>query len=137
MTNALSIATSGLIAQSVRLSVAASNIANIGTSGALPTAQSPNSTFYKPLSVSYTALTTAAGAGSGVRVDVVENQNGYTPVYDPSNLYANSDGLVAAPNIDLVRELVNTLEARTSYRANVSVIKTQNEMLGALMDTIG
>lgn len=132
MTDAISIAMSGLRAQSVRLAASASNIANVGTSGAIPTPEAPASTVYKPLNVSYTALSTG-----GVRADVIEDANGYTPVYDPSSIYANNDGLSAAPNVDLVKETVNMLEAKAVYKANVSVIKTQEEMLGELLDTLG
>ncbi len=39
------------------------------------------------------------------------------------------------PNVDLTTEMVNLLEIKTSYKANLAVLKTQDEMLGALLDT--
>ncbi len=132
MVDALSIALSGLMAQDQRLSATASNIANATTTGALPTPQLPASTVYKPLSVSYTALT-----GGGVGANVTADPNGYSPVYDPSAPYANSQGLIAAPNVDLTQEIVNLLVTKTVYKANVDVIKTQSQMMGDLLDTIG
>ncbi len=137
MADAISIALSGLTAQSIRLAASASNIANVSTSGVLPTKQSPASTVYRPLSVSYTALTTGAGQAGGVRADVTEDPDGYSAVYDPSNVHANNEGLVAAPNVDLARETVNILVAKTLFKANLSVIKAEREMLGELLDTLG
>jgi len=131
MTDALSIAVSGLMAQGTRLAATASNIANASTTGALPTAQNPATTVYKPLQVSYTAL-----AAGGVLAHVSEDANGYIPVPDASNPYANSEGLVAAPAVDLTRELVNLLEIKLLYKANLGVIKTQNKMIGDLLDTV-
>jgi flagellar basal-body rod protein FlgC len=133
MSNVLSIALSGLNAQNVRISAAANNIANASTVGALPTADNPASTVYKPLSVSYTALTAGANNG-GVSAQVIEEQNAYTPVFDPSSPFANEEGLVAAPNVDLAKEAVNLLESKVLFKANLSVIKTQKEMLGEVLD---
>lgn len=136
MTDAVSIALTGIAAQSVRLAASANNIANASTIGVLPTEESPASTVYKPLSVSYTALTIGAGSAAGVRADVLENQNGYSPTYDPTSVYANSAGVVAAPNVDLVQEAINISESKTLLKANLAVIKAERDMLGELLDTI-
>lgn len=131
MTDAISIALTGLRAQNQRLAVAANNIANANTTGVLPTQQSPASTVYKPLSVSQIAL-----AAGGVITTVNESPAGYSPAYDPSNIYANEQGVVAAPNVDLPQEIVNILETKSLFKANLAVLKTQNEMLGDLIDTL-
>lgn len=136
MVDPLSIALTGLTAQSRRLAATASNIANATTVGALPTAQTPASTVYKPLNVSFTALTVGS-QGSGVMANISADEKGYSPAYDLSNPYANSEGLVAVPNVDLNREMVNLVETKALYKANISVIKAQSQMLGDLIDTIG
>ena len=131
MVDALSIALSGLKAQDQRLSAAASNIANATTTGALPTPQSPASTVYKPLTVNYSAL-----PGGGVTANITTDQNGFSTVYNPSDAYANAQGLIAAPNVDLSQEIINLMVSKNLFKANVDVIKTQNKMLGDLLDTI-
>jgi flagellar basal-body rod protein FlgC len=131
MSDVLSVALSGLVAQSQRLDVAANNIANATTSGRVPTAADPATTVYKPLDVSFTALMTG-----GVQGQVTENPNGTSLSYDPSNIYANDQGYIAVPNVDIARELVNILETKTLFRANVSVIRTQEQMQKDLLDTI-
>ena len=135
MVDALSIAVSGLMAQRQRLGVAASNIANVSTTGRIPTADNPSSTVYRPLEVSYAAMT-VNGRPAGVSTQVNEVHDPYSVAYDPSSSYANSDGLVAAPNVDLVTESVNMLMAKNLFKANLSVIKTEKEMLGELLDTL-
>jgi flagellar basal-body rod protein FlgC len=131
MSDALSIAVSGLLAQGTRLAVTAGNIANVSTEGALPTATAPYSTVYKPLQVSFTALDSG-----GVSAQVTARPQGYSVAYDPASNYANSDGFVAAPNVDLTRESVNLIETKLLYKANLAVIKTQDDMLGDLLNTI-
>ncbi len=131
MVDALSIALSGLMAQDQRLSVSANNIANADTTGALPTPQAPASTVYKPLTVNFTSQ-----PGGGVLSHVTSNPNGYTAVPDLNGPYANSQGLVAAPNVDLTQEMVNLLQAELLYKANIDVIKTQKHMMGDLLNMI-
>lgn len=133
MTDAFSIALSGLRAQTTRLAATASNIANVSTSGTVPSADpsAPASTVYKPLNVSFSSL-----ESGGVTATVTPDPAGYTVVYDPSSGFAGSDGLVAAPNVDLTEQAVNLIETRLAYKANISVIKTQDEMLGDLLNTV-
>ncbi len=135
MVDAISIAISGLQAQSQRLAASANNIANVSTTGRVPTQDNPSSTVYRPLQVSYQALT-AGGEPGGVAAQVSEVNDPYTVIYDPSNSYANSEGLIAAPNVDLVEEAVNVLISKTLYKANISVIKTQEEMFDEALDIL-
>lgn len=135
MMDAVSIALSGLKAQQTRLSAGANNIANASTSGPVPAqppvpAVSGQPAVYKPLDVNLSSLATG-----GVRADVTANAGGYSLVYDPSSPYANGEGMIAAPNVDLTREIVNITEIKHSFKANLAVLKTQDEMLGALLDT--
>ncbi len=133
MTDAFSIALTGLRAQTTRLAATASNIANASTSGAVPSANpsTPASTVYQPLDVSFSSL-----ESGGVIASVTPDPTGYSVVYDPSPIYANSEGLTAVPDIDLSEEIVNLIETKLLYKVNISVIKTQDEMLGDLLDTL-
>lgn len=131
MADTLSVVLSGLAAQAQRLAATANNIANIGTVGALPTTESPASTVYKPLSVSYTALT-----AGGVSATVTEEPAGYSAAFDPTSIYANKDGLIAVPNTDLTKEIIIIMEAKLLFKANILVLKTQKEMLGELLNSI-
>ena len=102
MSDALTIAASGLKAAGTKLAATASNIANVSTTGSVPDAAHPVSTVYKPLTVSLTPQT-----GGGVSAQVNADPNGYSLSYDPTSPDANAQGLIAAPNVDLTREIVN------------------------------
>lgn len=131
MPDSLSIALSGLAAQGTRLSAAASNIANVLTTGRVPDANSPASTVYKPLIVSLTSI-----QAGGVRAQIYEDPQEFTTVFNPSDPNANSEGLIATPNIDLARELVSLIETKAAFKANLSVIKTQEDMQDSLLNII-
>jgi flagellar basal-body rod protein FlgC len=131
MTDALSIALSGLRVQQTRLDAAANNIANATTSGRVPTQADPASTVYKPLTVSMTAL----NAG-GVSAQVSANPDAYSVSFSPDDPHANAEGLIAVPNVDLVSESVNIMTVKAAFKANLSIIKTQDQMLGDLLDAL-
>jgi flagellar basal-body rod protein FlgC len=137
MTDALSIALSGLRAQNTRLAATASNIANASTTGSVPGASpsAPASTVYLPLRVNFTSVD-SGGIGAGVAATVSPDPNGYSVIYDPSSPYANSEGNIAASAVDYAEEFVNLIETKAVWKANLSVIKTQDEMLGDLLDEI-
>ncbi|MDD9901030.1 MAG: flagellar basal body protein [Alphaproteobacteria bacterium] len=128
--DAISIALSGLNAQSAKLAATASNIANASTSGRVPDDADPASTVYRPLNVSYTALE------AGVRAQVVPDEDGYSVVYAPSDLHANEEGLIAVPNIDFAEQSVNLIAAKAAYKANLAVIRVQDDLNEELLDTL-
>lgn len=127
MSDVSSIALSGLTAQTRRLDVSAANTANSRTRGALPDKSGAVPTgqpqAYAAAGVSQTAI-----SGGGTRASLVALNPATIAEYAPDESYANADGMVAAPNVDPVRETVARLEAGNAYRANVSVLKTGDEM---------
>ena len=138
----LSIATSGLSAASLRLNVAASNIANASTTGPLPPtdgsgtggtgSSSNNSNFppaYVPLQVNQTDQ---SNGGTVATVSAVSPS--YVPQSDPSAPFANQNGLVAAPNVDLASQFVQLLTAKYSFAANAKVIQAYNNTTQSLLD---
>ena len=65
----------------------------------------------------------------GVKVVRIEKRGGeFKQVYDPTHPDASADGYVRYPNINLVEEMVNMLEASRSYEANVSAVKAAKSM---------
>lgn len=58
----------------------------------------------------------------------------YTAQSDPSAAFANQDGLVAAPNVDLASEFVQMATAKYSFIANAKVIQAYSETTDALFD---
>lgn len=121
MIGAISNALSGLLAAGKKVEASASNIANVSTVGSLdPT--SPD----QP----YNALTTiqTAQESGGVTATNIPKEPGIVNAYAPDSPFANSKGLVGAPNVDLAAEAVNLKLAEISYKANLATLKTAGEM---------
>jgi flagellar basal-body rod protein FlgC len=128
-TNALS----GMNAAARRLDVSASNVANVLTTGTLPNADgtvpagAPQA--YAPLELVQTEI-----AGGGTQTSVTTANPSYVATSDPTAPFANQDGLVAAPNVDLAQEMIGQLVAKYSFAANASVMKADDDMTKALID---
>ena len=51
---------------------------------------------------------------------IVEDQSDLKPVYNPGHPDADANGYVMMPNVDLVKETVDSMSATRSYEANVT-----------------
>lgn len=118
-----------MFAASKKVEASASNIANMSSAGSLDPS-SPNQP-YEAL----TTVQTSNGATGGVTANNIPKSPGVVNAYAPDSPFANSEGLVGAPNVDLAEEAVNLKLAELAYKANVSVIKTADEMSKALLST--
>jgi flagellar basal-body rod protein FlgC len=128
MSDALSIAVSGLNAASLQLSSAANNIANSQDTAPLtPRPGQPQP--YQPTTVAQTA---APGGGTqAVPQPVAPASNA---IYDPNSPFADRNGNIASPNVDLAQQAVNTNIASFSYDANLKVIEVAQKMQGYLLN---
>lgn len=131
MSIAGTIAVSGLHAASLRLQVAASNIANSLSDGPLPGVPNPENfpAPYVPLRVNQFDV---VGGGASATIRAVSPAT--VPAFDPTAPFANNDGLVASPNVDLANEMIQLLMARLSYAANAQVIRADAQMSASLLN---
>ncbi len=131
--NSMQISASGLTAQRKRMDTIASNLANIETT------RTPEGGPYKRKDVMFAALplnefatvledALADHVRQVVVTDVVEDQSPPTMVYNPSHPDANQEGYVAMPNINLMEEMVNLINATRSFEANVQSINAAKSM---------
>ncbi|MBI1320944.1 MAG: flagellar biosynthesis protein FlgG [Candidatus Hydrogenedens sp.] len=132
MADVSGIALSGAQAQLARLAASASNTANLHSRGALPATDGSTPPGqpepYRPVE----AVTVAAA--SGARTVFRPVTPAFIPEFDPQASFANDQGVVAAPNIDLAGEATTRLAAGRAYQANLAVIKTNDELLKTLLD---
>lgn len=135
--NIFTVAGSALSAQSERLNVTASNLANAdSTTG-------PDGQPYRAKQVVFAvkpvggARTASGQQVGGVEVTkVIDDPTPMKTTYDPSNPAADENGYVTRPNVDPVQEMVNMISASRSYQANIETLNTaKNLMLKTL--TIG
>ncbi|MCB9989694.1 MAG: flagellar biosynthesis protein FlgC [Rhodospirillales bacterium] len=123
--NVIQSALSGLHAASKKIEAGASNIANLQTSGSLEAGKKAP---YSALTTRQTAITDAQGNGLGVKVDIVAKDTPFVPAYDPDSPFANTDGEIGVPNVDLAEEAVNINLAEITYKANLKTLQAASDM---------
>jgi len=65
----------------------------------------------------------------GVRVESIQNdRRPLKQVYEPGHPDADAEGYVSYPDINVVEEMTNMLQAMRAYEANVSTITTSKNM---------
>ena len=126
-----SVSGSAVSAQSQRLNVVASNLANADT------VAGPDGQAYKARQVVFQTQLLGTGNDSGnagVRVtNVTEDQTPGRRVHDPKHPQADADGYVTYSNVNPVEEMVNMISASRSYQNNVEVMNTSKELLLATL----
>lgn len=122
--NIFNISGSAMTAQSQRLNVVASNLANAeSTTG-------PDGKPYHAKQVVFSTASFAGQPGEGVKVSaVVEDSAPMKMVYDPKHPMADDKGYVTLPNVNPVDEMVNMISASRSYQNNVDVMNTSKALL--------
>ena len=122
------IAGSAMGAQSLRLNLVASNLANADA-----VTSSINQTYRARQPVFATELQSALdqrGAAAGVEVrGVVESQVPPSMEYAPEHPLSNADGYIFRPNVNTIEEMTNMLSASRSYQDNVEVANTAKQLL--------
>lgn len=122
--NIFNVAGSGMAAQSQRLNVVASNLANADS------ATSANGQPYRAKQVVFAAMPMDGSGAQGVKVTaVVEDSAPLKMVYDPKHPMANEQGYVSMPNVNVVDEMVNMISASRAYQNNVDVMNTSKTLL--------
>ena len=119
------IASSALAAQSQRLNVVASNMANADS------AVSADGTPYRAKQIVFQAVPLArGGASQAVKVNgIVDDPSPPRLVYDPKHPLADKQGYVTYPNVNVVEEMTNMISASRSYQLNVDVMNTAKSLL--------
>jgi flagellar basal-body rod protein FlgC len=118
------IAGSAMTAQSQRMNVTASNLANADS------VAGPDGQPYRARQVVFEVAPSGGQNIGGVRVArVIEDPSPLRMMHDPKNPLANADGYVAMSNVNVVEEMVNMISASRSYQANVEVLNTAKTMM--------
>ena len=125
--NVFDIASSGMTAQSMRLNVVASNMANADS------VTGSDGQPYRAKQVIFQAQPLSAAMPKGVSgvsvTKVIDDPSPMRVVYDPRNPFANADGYVTMPNVNVVEEMTNMLSASRSFQANVEMMNTAKTMV--------
>jgi len=124
LTNVFDIASSALSAQSQRLNVVASNMANADS------AVSSDGTPYRAKQVVFEARPLRRGEMPAVAVKaVIDDPSPPRLVFDPKHPLADAQGYVKFPNVSVVEEMTNMLSASRSYQINTDIMNTAKNLL--------
>ena len=111
-------------AQTQRLNVVASNIANADT------VAGPDGQAYKARQVVFQTLMMGEATSAGVQVNsVIEDQTQGRKVLDPKHPGADAEGYVTYSNVSPIDEMVNMISASRSYQNNVEIMNTTKGLL--------
>ncbi len=129
------ISSSGMAAQRMRMNTISSNIANINTT------ETPEGGPYRRKDVVFESMPDARNFGQIVTsgdpangfqrvqvTDIISDRRAPILKYEPDNPNANAEGYVAYPNINLMEEMTNMIQATRSYEANVSAMQATKDM---------
>jgi flagellar basal-body rod protein FlgC len=125
--NVFDIAGSGMSAQSLRLNVTASNLANADS------VSSSTGQTYRARQPVFAALLderTRNGSAVGVQVrGIVESQAPLRIQHAPEHPLADKDGYIHMPNVNVVEEMANMMSASRSYQSIVEVMNTSKQLM--------
>ena len=128
MLSIFNVSGSAASAQSQRLNVVASNLANADT------VAGPDGRAYKARQVQFQTQLMGPGGNdptaAGVRVSTVsEDATPGRRVHDPKHPSADGEGYVTYSNVNAVEEMVNMISASRSYQNNIEVMSTAKTLL--------
>lgn len=130
----LRVSSSGMTAQRRRMNAISSNIANINTT------RTPEGGPYRRKQVQLEAMPDAKSFAdmmltnpeknvNRVQVtDVVSDRSAPLPKYEPDHPEADANGYVYYPNINLMVEMADMIQANRTYDANVSALNATKDM---------
>jgi len=128
----LSIAASGLRAQSGRMRIIAENLANADS-----TAQTANGNPYRRKIPTFRATMDRTLGASVVGLGRVRTDTSpYRLKYEPGHPAADANGNVKYPNVNPLIEMTDMREAQRSYEANLDVIGATRRMLQRTLDIL-
>lgn len=129
--SAMAAAASGMRAQTVRMRIAAENVANANSTGADPN-QEP---FRRRIPLLQS--TTLAGDVTGVRVlGAVSDPTEFRREYNPSHPAADEQGYVRLPNVDMLVEMMDMRDATRAYEANLNMVEAARAMTTRALDLL-
>lgn len=132
--NGMNVSSSGMSAQRLRMDVISQNIANVSTT------RDENGEAYRRKAVVFSEkdstpfqevfMRTAGVAGSGVKVTQIieDGETAMRKVYDPSHPDSDDEGYVTYPNVNIVQEMTDLIDATRSYEANVTAFNATKNM---------
>lgn len=132
--SSMNVSSSALTAERTRMNLISSNLANANAT------RTPEGGPYKRKDAVFAATPVESrfnraldnATGREVRqvevMQVIEDQNPPRMLFDPSHPDANPQGYVAMPNVNVVEEMADMINATRTYEANVTAVQAAKNM---------
>lgn len=140
MFDSINISASALTAEKTRMDIINKNMANANTTratGGMPyrrqmvVYQENKST---PFSA-YLDKQNNKFNGKGVVIsEIVEDDTPFRLIYEPGHPDADENGYVKLPNVEIVKEMVDMIDAQRTYEANITAMNSTKSMLLRALD---
>ena len=129
---ALTIAGSGLRAQSSRMQIVTENLANAGS-----TASIPGGDPYARKTITFgNEYDRAVGVTLMKARTIGQDSSPFRIEYNPGHPAADTKGFVKLPNIDVMIEMADMREANRSYQASLQAFKQSRELITMTLDLL-
>jgi flagellar basal-body rod protein FlgC len=126
--NVFEIAGSAMSAQTVRMNVTASNMANLES-----VSSSTGETYrarHPVFETVYSDTMRSNSISSGVRVaGIIESQSPLRKEYRPEHPKSDDEGYIYYPNVNSIEEMTNMMSATRTFQNNVEIINASKQML--------
>ncbi len=132
------ISASALAAERTRLAVISQNIANAGvTKGADGEPYRRHKVVFR--SVLEDEVKRRGGQGGAlpagaVRVEIAKVPGEFESIKDEGHPQADAHGMVRMPNVNVIDEMVDMVDASRTYEANLSALRTWKQMLARTLE---
>lgn len=125
------IAGSSMTAQSQRLNVVSSNLANAeSTTGPDGKPYRAKHVVFSPVTVADQEPGRTDATGEGVQVTaVIEDNAPFKRIYQPGNPTADAEGYVSLPNVNMVDQMVDMISASRAYQNSVEMMNSAKSLL--------
>ena len=128
----MTVAASGMRAQSERMRVISENIANANS-----TASTPNGDPYRrKIATVKSEFDRTLNATVVQSTKPIEDTSEFRTQYDPGNPAADAKGYVKLPNVNSLVEIMDMRDAQRSYEADLTVMDSSKQMMARTIDLL-
>ena len=128
----MSVAASGLQAQSDRMKIIAENIANANSTSPTP----GGDPYRRKIATMKASFDRELGASLVESGKPALDKSDFRTQYDPGNPDADAQGYVKLPNVNSLVEIMDMREAQRSYEADLSVMDSTKQMMAKTIDLL-
>src|SRR5215469_2492835 len=132
LSKSMTVAASGMRAQTDRMKVIAENIANANSTSAVK----GGDPYRRKIATVTQSFDSELGATLVNPGKPLTDKSDFKSQYDPGNPNADKQGYVKLPNVDSLVEIMDMRDAERSYEADLQMMQTTKQMMASTVDLL-